>query len=308
MTALVDGDILVYRCGFAAESRTYGLVHKKTGEPFGVFDSAAEYKEALVRYDHDIEDYDIMVATKAEPVENALSNVRNVLESITDQAGPITGLYLSKGNGFRHGIATMKEYKGHRKDAAKPIHYDAIRQYMVDYHGARIFSSVEADDVLALNQTEDTVIVSIDKDLLQVPGKHYNWVRHEKRLVTPEVGMRVLFMQNLTGDNTDNIPGIYRCGEETARKILAPIHTREEMCDEVALKWKEYLQGSLKKFIPMNWQDDETVEYSTWWGDTAVVDYRDIVDEVYKLVRIGGQDAITAAEREGEEVLLTGAA
>jgi len=33
---------------------------------------------------------------------------------------------------------------------------------------------LEADDEMAIYQTDDTIIVSLDKDLLQVPGKHFS--------------------------------------------------------------------------------------------------------------------------------------
>jgi hypothetical protein len=61
------------------------------------------------------------------------------------------------------GIATIKEYKGHRKDAPRPLYYEEARQYLEKYHGAKVYSSIEADDALAMMQTDDTVIVSIDK-------------------------------------------------------------------------------------------------------------------------------------------------
>jgi hypothetical protein len=77
----------------------------------------------------------------------------------------------------------------------------------------------EADDALALAQTEDTIICSIDKDLLMVPGRHYNWRKEEFTDVTYESGVKWFCTQLLQGDwSTDSIIG---CGHlET--KVYGP--------------------------------------------------------------------------------------
>lgn len=304
MRAIIDGDIVVYRCGFAAQTMNYILGHPETDEIYSMFGSAAAYKEYVAERGLQPDEFWVDTFVKEEPVENALSNVRNVLEAIEDQVGPIEGLYLSQGNCFRYDLATMKEYKGHRKDAAKPVHYDAIRQYMVDYHGATVFSSVEADDVLALRQDEDTVIVSIDKDLLQVPGRHYNWVQKKKLFVTQEVGNKVLMMQNLTGDNTDNIPGIYRVGEVSARALLSDWSSIEDMRREVDERWTKYIVDG--KHLPVDDMDydarEDHVTYTDWKGAECCKTIEEIVDEVYQLVKVGGSNALKASKRAGEEI------
>jgi len=92
---------------------------------------------------------------------------------------------------------------------------------MVKHFKAEVIEGMEADDALALNQTDETVIASIDKDLLMVAGKHYNFVKKEWTTVTPEEGIKWFYMQMLMGDKVDNIIGIRGIGIKKAEKILA---------------------------------------------------------------------------------------
>ena len=314
MRPLIDGDIVVYRCGFAAEHTRYIVL--QDGRPIaGPFDNAAERNAWLVDNPHEEgESYGIDTYKDYEPVSHALANAKSVMAHLHDTIGENSSTFLSQGRCFRHEkVATMLEYKGNRKDAVKPKHYDAIREYLVENYGAIMFSSIEADDALAMAQTEDTVICSIDKDLLQVPGLHYNWVhaRDEnnestgKALITQEVGDAKLWQQVLTGDGTDNIPGIYRCGIVTARKYISKCITTGEMACLTSDLWATYLASDLKKPCPsMEYDENGVYEYVDWKGNKRTATSDDIRNEVLRLVKVGGNDAKTAANNSGEDVLI----
>ena len=79
---------------------------------------------------------------------------------------------------------------------------------------------MEADDALALAQTDKTAIATIDKDLLMVVGRHYNYVKQTWQDVTANGGTRFFYKQMLTGDRVDNIIGIKGIGDKKADKIL----------------------------------------------------------------------------------------
>lgn len=66
----------------------------------------------------------------------------------------------------------------------------------------------------------DTVIGSIDKDLDQITGNHFNFVKGTSYTISPEEGRKKLYLQLLTGDSTDNIPGIPKIGPKKAAKIV----------------------------------------------------------------------------------------
>lgn len=296
LSILVDGDIVVYRCAFAAEHTRYGLLHHSEDgmADLGIFDNAAEYKAFLKENGLEKEDVDVVPMQEVEDVSHALANVKSVMSRINEQGGKVT-TYLSQGRCFRNDIATLKEYKGNRKDARKPVYYDQVREYLIKYHDAIVLENVEADDMLAIEQSDNTVIASIDKDLLQVPGKHYNWVKEEKVLIEPAIGLKKLYIQVLTGDSTDNIPGIPGVGPVKARKILDGCTTEEEMWEICIAEWDRALDNNADRILPEGWVYDDETEmfiYPHWeTGEDVFARGADIALEVLKLVTVGGDDA-----------------
>ena len=217
MKLLIDGDILVYRCGFAAQQG---------------------------RGDEVI----------AEPVENALHNVKEVIETIKQRLGSEDVLvFISGDDNFRFDIATERPYKGNRADAPKPVHYAAIQEYLKQKYPYKVSEGQEADDDLGIMQTELTeggnweasCIVSIDKDMDMIPGNHYNWVKEEPYFVDENEALLAFYTQLITGDTTDNIPGIPKKGKVAARKALADTKTEEQMYSAVR---DLYVQAFTEKF------------------------------------------------------------
>jgi len=139
-------------------------------------------------------------------------------------------LFLTGKNNFRYTI--YPEYKAHRPKE-KPFWLEKCRQYLIATFNAEVVNGQEADDALGIAQTEDTIICSIDKDLLMIPGRHYNFVKDEFQEVTNDSGMFHFYMQCLTGDRSDNIKGIEKIGPKKAEKILAGCVTEQEMFNAV---------------------------------------------------------------------------
>jgi 5'-3' exonuclease len=80
-----------------------------------------------------------------------------------------------------------------------------------------------------------TVICSIDKDLLQIPGKHYNFVKKVFQEVTSDQGLKFLYMQSLIGDRSDNIIGVAGIGPVKAERALEELLPEEwyDKCREL---------------------------------------------------------------------------
>ena len=114
-------------------------------------------------------------------------------------------LFLSGGENFRKTL--YPQYKANRADKPRPPALEPVREYLVLDWNAKVTDGIEADDALGINQTDDTIICTIDKDLLQVPGKHYNFVTKEFRVVSRTEALRTFYKQLLLGDRSDNIPG-----------------------------------------------------------------------------------------------------
>lgn len=139
-------------------------------------------------------------------------------------------LFLTGKDNFRYTI--YPEYKAHRPKE-KPFWLEACRQYLIATFNAEVIDGQEADDAMGINQTEDTIICSIDKDLLMIPGRHYNFVKDEYIEVSTQAAIKHFYMQCLTGDRADNIKGIEKVGPKKAEKILDGCVTEKQMFDAV---------------------------------------------------------------------------
>lgn len=147
-------------------------------------------------------------------------------------------LFVSGGGNFRKEIDPS--YKANRAEMPKPKHREALRIHLIKEWGAIECNGYEADDGCGVNQKQDgsTVICGIDKDLLQIPGRHYQWPIIRKGVVqreglfhdiSEEQGWRNLFTQMLTGDTSDNIQGVKGVGPKKAEKLLQDCSTETEM-------------------------------------------------------------------------------
>lgn len=203
--------------------------------------------------DGDILLYRIGFTTQEEPEDIALVRMNNYIDEILFNSGCSDySIYLtdSKGN-YRKEL--YPEYKANRV-AEKPKHYNLLKQYLIDHEYAEVAWGQEADDALGINQSgaiaePGTIIASIDKDLLMIPGRHYNFVKNEHSVVTYEEGIRRFYLQLLTGDRVDNIPGLSRVGPAGALKLLG------EASNEA-----EYKEAVLKAYMAkLEMQEEEAI-------------------------------------------------
>ena len=84
---------------------------------------------------------------------------------------------------------------------------------------------MEGDDVMGILHTENsdtTVIVSSDKDMLTIPGRVYNPRHGEIVEVSLNEANYNWLTQTLTGDSTDGYGGCPRVGKVKAAKALIP--------------------------------------------------------------------------------------
>ena len=129
--------------------------------------------------------------------------------------------FLTIGRCFRYNAAKTKEYKYNRKRGSKPIIFYALKEYLKQEWKFEHVPELEADDLVAVYQTEDTIICSPDKDVLyQVSGRHYNYRTAEFIDTIPYEAGTFLWKQTLMGDSTDGIPGIPKVGPKTAETWL----------------------------------------------------------------------------------------
>lgn len=184
MLALIDGDIVVFKAGFSSD-----------GGPV---------KHILARTNCMMQD--ILAGTSADDYT----------------------VYIKGEGNYRKEIPTDHKYKGNRKPGHRPIHEEAIRQHLQDTWGALQVDGMETDDALGIAQTlafkstatSPTIICSIDKDLLMIPGEHYNFVKKEAYYIDEQEGLNRFLRQMIVGDRADNIFGIPKYGPVAAERLL----------------------------------------------------------------------------------------
>jgi len=138
-------------------------------------------------------------------------------------------VFISGSDNFRKQL--YPDYKANRRDLPRPEHLDACREFLVREWNAEISAGCEADDSIGIAVTEDSIICSIDKDLRQIPGTHFNFVKNEFAEISRFDGIRNFYSQMLIGDVSDNIRGVDGIGEARARKALLGLNPEEmESC------------------------------------------------------------------------------
>lgn len=206
MLALIDMDLVCYRCSASAENDNAGI---------------------------------------------AIYRMEELLDNILEKTGSTEyRAFLSSDKNFRKQI--YPEYKANRK-APKPQFLKDCQEYAQEKMNAEIApEGLEADDALGIHQTKETIICSLDKDLLQIPGKHFQWEISGKNWSKPDTfidqhyidGMRLFYEQCIKGDRTDNIKGIEGLGEAKSKKLMAKYD------DEIAMfKRVRELYGNDPEFL-----------------------------------------------------------
>lgn len=159
--------------------------------------------------DGDIVAYRCAAATKNETEDIACWQTSEMIRRILHETNAVQyRVFLSGSDNFRYSI--YPEYKANRKDVPRPQWLPTVREHLVTDWNTVVTDGIEADDAMGIAQCEsdgDTCIASIDKDMLMIPGLHYNFVKQEFKTISPLEGLRNFYTQLILGDKTDNILG-----------------------------------------------------------------------------------------------------
>ena len=220
MKALIDMDLIAFRCAASAENDSAEIAIYRMNELLDI----------------------ILSATEATEYRAFLTGKKNFRKTI------------------------YPEYKANRTQP-KPKYLSDCREYACEHMGAEITDhDLEADDYLGIHQTEDTIICSLDKDLLQIAGNHFQWAISGKGWSKPNTfieqteleGLRLFYEQCLKGDSSDNVKGINGVGDAKARKFLKDCTTEKEMLDVVLKMYpheEEFLLNAQCLWILRSFED-----------------------------------------------------
>lgn len=202
-TALIDADVLVYAAALSAETEIQW--------DESLFTLHSELKDAIVHLDNAV----VRIKENLECDE--------VVMCLSDYNDP-----------WR--MKVMPSYKRHRKKLGmrKPLCFKPLREYIHEVYRTYQRQGLEADDVLGILLTSSKpiegqkVLVSIDKDMMTLPGLHLNYGKVPLEgewwpyivEVSQDSADYTHMMQSLTGDATDGYPGCPGMGPVSAKKLL----------------------------------------------------------------------------------------
>lgn len=181
--AVIDGDIVAYRCAAANEKRTVLAVHNDTAETIS-FDTMTAFKEWA---GSEATDYTVTPHQEAGPVEHAYKSLKSMIQTICDKADCDSYHIVTSGsNNFRLDLPLPTRYKDSRKESTKPLQLHKCKTYLIQHHGAEVSDGVEADDVLVAymyqgyRSKERVVQCSLDKDAKHGAGWVFDWTTMDK--------------------------------------------------------------------------------------------------------------------------------
>jgi len=246
MQCLIDGDVLAYEVGFAAETAYKGSHPDGDGIPH--WNTVEDMLEKRIQY----------------------------IEEQCEADEPSIMFFTGKEN-FRNAIAKRTPYK--QRAGVKPTHWLGIRLYLQSSYHFRLMEGFEADDLMSIEQTSrlykrDTIICTRDKDHKQLFGWNYGWEigkqasfgpfnisgygmlsLSENRKKIEGYGPKFFLSQCLTGDVVDSVPGLPKCGPVAAFECLSETSCYKDGLSAVISmyetvfrdRWKEELteQGQL---------------------------------------------------------------
>jgi DNA polymerase-1 len=183
----------------------------------------------------------------------------------TRNPGAFAAVFDPKGKTFRHDM--YPEYKATRQKTPEDLHAQVpLVEEILRALGLPVLRTdgYEADDLIAALATKareegrECWIVSGDKDLLQLVGGSVKALRPDSSFgykpygvedvrtewgVSPE---RVLDYLSLTGDASDNVPGVPGVGDKTAIKLLTEYRSLGELYDRLGEVKPESLRKKLE--------------------------------------------------------------
>lgn len=268
------------------------------------------HKPSVALIDADLWTYDAAFAAQRKQEDGTVdilpfTYAQNIIDDRIELIMKRTGctdyeFYLTGKNNFRHDIATIAPYKGNRKQD-KPYHLQNLRNYLEFAYDAKVVHGMEADDMLAVRQTElgeVSVIVSRDKDLRMVEGWHYGYavgnqpeqpleyidrmgyLRLTKKGKLKGGGMRWFYAQCLMGDRTDNIKGIPKFGDIKAFRTLVECKDERQLYEATIEAYQAYYNDEEKAYdsfienARLVWmvdrldEDDNPVMWEDVWKST----------------------------------------
>jgi len=190
LTSIIDLDYVKYASASVGEKRSIIVTHKSSGRE-KEFNTRTEFYgrdkaksggwlgELNSKRDSpfSVDEFEIVDQQIAEPIDHVLQIAKTQVEGDLKRLGTKKyKAFLGKGDSFRVELSTLKKYKDNRKDMLRPLHMDAVTEYLERKFKAEVVTDIEADDrcVIEAYNNPNAVIQGLDKDYYGQPVKFFN--------------------------------------------------------------------------------------------------------------------------------------
>lgn len=202
--------------------------------------------------------------------------------------------YLGKGDSWRVEHSRIIEYKGNRKNSARPLFIEEITDYFLDKHPCEIITNLEVDDKVVMECTGNKlkVLVGVDKDYEGCQGINlynpnsedasFRYINGLGKLYLNEKGdvkgsgYIWLLHQIASGDSSDNYfansATTTKWGEKGSYKRLVEC-TSIEAAKQATVEIYKHLYPT-----PFEW--------AGWRGDTLKLDWQAVLKENFTMARM----------------------
>ena len=237
---------------------------------------------------------------------NALYGLVNMLNKIIEEEKPTYIMCaFDKGRTFRH--EKYSDYKGGRSATPDELkeQFPKARE-LVEAMGITYYEidNYEADDIIGTfakkcnnNNEYDAVIISSDKDLLQLitdevevkllkSGGESIRMTHQEFINTYGIEPpRMVDLKSLMGDSSDNIPGVKGIGEKTALNLLHEYNSLDNIYKNI-----ESIKGKLQEKL----KDGKESAYQSY--DLATIYTEVPIDTDFEKIKYKGYDTLKYLE------------
>ncbi len=271
-------------------------------------------------------------SSRGEPTHAVLGTVNMLQKVVTEKRPHMLAVAMDfKGPTFRHAVDAR--YKATRPAPPPDLSQQMARvEQIVRAWDVACYcqEGMEADDLIAavtaraLDQKWRVVIVSADKDLMQLVRDEDDavvlWDSMRDRVYGPrevkeKLGVVPSLVRDflaLTGDTSDNVPGVPGVGPKTASDLLAQFGSLDGIYRELGTVTKPKLRESLREHeadarvsqklvtldatAPIEWSVDRLL-----WGGADIAELRRLYTELEFNRQLGQLEALSDVAREAAQ-------
>ena len=192
--------------------------------------------------DGDIIAYRAAFWADSEGIEDLPSRIAEDIKNWTPQGVDAVVVAMSCPRTHNYRRMLWPVYKQHRDYFQSPESMGVSIECIYDIPSitVRCVNHLEADDLIGMLVSEGRAIgVTVDKDLRQIPGWHWNPDKESEPVqVSGKEADKYFYQQWMTGDTTDNIWGLWKVGPAKAKKVLEN-HPKESWDEVIMTMYKE---------------------------------------------------------------------